>query len=533
MNKTLFQTVNASIPSGQMTVNEAGGTAYAFPVRHALAQYACTGCLRQTYYTSDEEQLTELLALAAHPEVSEEFLAKTAIYARERGFMKDVPSLLCAVLAARRSALLGKVFPRVIDSPKMLRNFAQVVRSGATGRKSFGTAIRRMIRQWLEARTELQIFNGSVGNKPSMADIIKMVHPHPATVRREALYAYLLGQELTTVQKELLPLTVRQFEAFKAGESTEVPDVPFQFLTSLELTKEQWTEIARNASWQTTRMNLNTFMRHGVFEDVETVRIIADRLRNPEEIRRAKAFPYQLMTAYCAAVDRGYGYYHCDEEPESKIPAEIAEALQDAMERATDNIPVIKGSVGICVDVSGSMSSPVTGYHSGSTSKVMCVDVAGLMASCILRQNPMAEVVPFDSSVREVPLNPRDSVMTNAKKLAALCGGCTCCSSALEYLIDQHTYPDVVIYVSDNESWFGETSWKGTQMLSKWDEMKTHNPKAKLINIDIQPNRSTQVVDREDIVNIGGFSDAVFDFVAQFVSGDSTHWVDLIEAVEL
>lgn len=533
MNENLFRTINATVPTGQMTVNEAGGTAYAFPARHALAQYACTGCLRQTYYTSDEEQLTELLALAAHPEVSEEFLAKTAIYARERGFMKDMPALLCAVLAARRSSLLEKIFSRVIDSPKMLRNFVQVIRSGATGRKSFGTSIRRLIRQWLEARTEVQLFNGSIGNDPSLADVIKMVHPSPATPQREAMYAYLLGKELFPAQKEMLPTTVRQFEAFKAGEVSEVPDVPFQFLTSLELTKEQWTEIARNASWQTTRMNLNTFMRHGVFQDAETVQLIADRLRNSEEIRRAKAFPYQLLAAYCAAVDRGYGYYHCDEEAESKIPAEIAEALQDAMELATDNIPVIKGSVGICVDVSGSMSSPVTGYHSGSTSKVMCVDVAGLMASCLLRQNPMAEVVPFDSGVHEVPLNPRDSVMTNVKKLAALCGGCTCCSAALKYLIAQNTYPDVVIYVSDNESWFGETSWKGTQMLEQWNKLKEHNPKAKLVNIDIQPNRSTQVLDRADILNVGGFSDAVFDVIEQFASGDSVQWVDLIEAVEL
>ena len=44
-----------------------------------------------------------------------------------------------------------------------------------------------------------------------------------------------------------------------------VPDVPFQMLTALALGRNGWSAIARQASWQTTRMNLNTFLRHGVF----------------------------------------------------------------------------------------------------------------------------------------------------------------------------------------------------------------------------------------------------------------------------
>ena len=44
-----------------------------------------------------------------------------------------------------------------------------------------------------------------------------------------------------------------------------------------------------------TRMNLNTFQRHGVFHDAEMVELIANRLRDAEAIKRAKVFPYQLL----------------------------------------------------------------------------------------------------------------------------------------------------------------------------------------------------------------------------------------------
>ena len=91
-----------------------------------------------------------------------------------------------------------------------------------------------------------------------------MVHPKPKTASRAALYGYLIGQPHDAAD---LPELVKQYEAFKAGESKTLPDVPFQMLTSLELSKDDWKTIARNAPWQMTRMNLNTFARHGVFED--------------------------------------------------------------------------------------------------------------------------------------------------------------------------------------------------------------------------------------------------------------------------
>jgi len=146
--------------------------------------------------------------------------------------MKDMPALLCAVLSVRDRALLAAVFPRVIDNSKMLRNFVQMVRSGVVGRKSLGTQPKRLVRGWFEARDVETIFTSSVGQSPSMSDILKMVHPKPATAEREALYGYLVGRD---EKREALPQIVRQYEAFKKGETLDVPRVPFQMLTALPL----------------------------------------------------------------------------------------------------------------------------------------------------------------------------------------------------------------------------------------------------------------------------------------------------------
>lgn len=516
-NKTLFNSTFGRLIPNTDAVNEAGGRAYSLSAKAALAQYAATGCLNSTFYASAETQLQTILNLCASSEVTPEYIARVALYARTKGAMKDVPALLCAVLSVFSPGLLAEVFDRVIDNGKMLRNFVQIMRSGAVGRKSLGTLPKRLVQQWFEARSDEQIFCASVGNDPSIADVIKMVHPKPRTESRKALFGYLIGQPYDA---EALPEIVKLFESFKAGVVKELPDVPFQMLTSLELTKEHWKTIARNAPWQMTRMNLNTFARHDVFSDRAMSKVIADRLRDETAIKRAKAFPYQLLVAYT--------------QTGANVPASVREAIQDAMEIATSNVPSFGTQVYVCPDVSGSMHSPITGVRKGSTSAVRCVDVAALVAACILRKNPGAEALPFkEDIVSGLTINPRDSVMTNATKMSSIPAGGTNCSAPLAHLNRRKAQGDLVIFVSDNESWIDQTMGRGTATMQEWNIFKARNPRAKLVCIDLQPYQTVQAVDtgRGDVLNIGGFSDQVFDVIKAFTDGSlgSDHWVGLIE----
>lgn len=535
MLKNLFPTKSGKLTPAADAVNLAGGNAYAYTDRHALAQYASTGCLGSTYYASADEQLDMILRLCEN--VDPVFIAKCAVYARQRGYMKDLPAFLCAVLAKKDVKLLEKVFSRVIDNGKMLRNFAKILRSGVTGRKSFGQSIKRMMRNWFTSRTPERVFSDSIGSDPSLSDVIKMVHPTPRDAQERALFGYLIGADPTKGNEirpgydvSKLPQLVQQFEAWKKGNGNgEVPRLPFEFLTSMHLDNDAWAQVAKNGGWQMTRMNLNTFMRHGVFNDRNMITLIANRLRDAEAIKKARVFPYQLLAAYLNA------------SPE--IPTEIREALQDAMEIAVDNVPIFNGNVWVFPDVSGSMSSPVTGYRGSSTTKVRCIDVAALVAASVLRKNKLGTVLPFEQQVigkNRLTLNPRDSVMSNAEKLSRIGGGGTNCSSVLDYILRAGSKVDLAIYVSDNESWLDtvETNsyWRnGTETMKLWNKIKLSSPDAKLVCIDLTPNVTTQAQERSDILNIGGFSDSVFNVIAEFAAGNlgNDHWVGEIEKTEL
>ncbi len=516
-NKSVFASIKGRLLPKADTVNAEGAPAYANDAPHALAQMAVTGTFADTFYTSAEMDVAKTVALANSADPR--FLAKTAVYARQKGYMKDMPAVLLAVLARRDPALFRAVFDRVVDNGKMLRTFVQVVRSGQTGRKSLGSAPKAMVQRWLNEASDWALLNANIGNDPSLGDVIKMVHPKPASPEREALFAWIVGRPCDVT---LLPEAVQDFLAFNKNARGPLPDMPFQMLTQLALTKAHWAQMATGASWAQTRQNLNTYLRHGVFDQPGMTRRVAKVLRDKDRIAKARAFPYQLMvTALNVSGD---------------MPYQIREALQDAMEVAVRNVPVVKGRVAVAVDVSGSMLSPVTGWRKGATSAVRCVDVAALVAAAFLRKNPQTQVLPFDGKVRTLRLQPRDTILTNAEKLAALAGGATNCSAPLEQLAKGRHVPDLVVFVSDNQSWI-DAQWgnQGTATAKAWEALKRRNPKAKLVCVDIAPYGTTQVKERVDVLNIGGFSDAVFDQIAAFAEDrlGPDHWVGEIKAIDL
>lgn len=529
-NRNVFKTTTTAPVAN--TVNKAGGLAYSMTNEAALCQLAVTGTFNGTYYASAKEQLDEVKKLVES--VNPALIAKIAIYAHERGKMKDMPAFLLAHLAFRGEIdCLRMAWPRVITTPKMLYNFVQITRSGVTGRKSFGTAVKNLIRGWIAAKNGNGLYRASIGaSNPSLVDVLKMVHPKPVDNEQSALFAYLLGAKRegetlvhargkrpSTVQNwEDLPSLLRHVHAFRDGDTTEAPNVDMRALTNNELTLDNWKSIALNMPWNTLRMNLNTLSRHGVFNDENLVSVLANKLRDPDEVRRTKAMPYSILTAL----------YNID------APTAITNALQDALEIATENVPRLGEKVAICIDLSGSMSNSITGNRAGSTSKVSCKMVAALMAASFMRTNDEATVIAWASRCSKVRLNPRDSVATNTAALSRVdVDHGTNAGLALQLLNNEKWNGDAIIYVSDNQSWMGNIGrWgdtSGTTMAAEWQKMSRHNKKVKLICVDLQPYTNVQVQDDNRVLNIGSFSDSCWDVIARFSNGNDANFVEAIE----
>ena len=267
--------------------------------------------------------------------------------------------------------------------------------------------------------------------------------------------------------------------------------------------------------------------------DAEMVDYVASRIADADEIRRSRQFPYQYLAAYLNA--------------SADVPQKIKASLHQAAEIACGNVPELPGPIVIGLDTSGSMGCPVTGYRGrGGTTKMRCVDVAALFAAAILRRNPDSIVIPFDTRAYNVRIDPQDTILSLSERLAKYGGGGTDCSIPLAEANKRHSKRPLVgcVLVSDNESWitggraFGYGHRGSTGVMTEWQKFITNARRhgitdPKLVCIDIQPYGSSQAPERDDILNIGGFSDAVFNVVSSFLSADKNRFVREVEAVEL
>lgn len=146
------------------TRNEAGGRAYTLAPKYALAQIAATGCFKGAYYAQADEQLATLKTLV--DQVSDNaFLAKLAVYSRQRAMMKDMPVALLLALSKRDPALFRQVFDRVVDNGRTLRTLVQFVRSGQFGRKGLSYSLQRAVQRWLNGASLEKLLSASIGNE--------------------------------------------------------------------------------------------------------------------------------------------------------------------------------------------------------------------------------------------------------------------------------------------------------------------------------------------------------------------------------
>jgi 60 kDa SS-A/Ro ribonucleoprotein len=552
-NKTLFASLKSLMPRATVR-NEAGGPAYALEPKHALAQIAATGCFNGAYYADAESQLDTVKSLVARVN-DNVFLAKLAVYSRERAFMKDMPAALTATLAARDTELFHKAFDRAIDNGRVLRTLFQMIRSGQFGKKSLSSSLQRAFQRWLNTASPEKLLSAAIGHDPSLRDILRMARPTPPDNARRAMFGWLTDKEQSKwapATEVDLPEQVRLLVAFRTAESAEQQVALLQGSASDEhraalharwdLLADSakgplvWSAIARTMGPQALRMNLNTLQRHGVFQDAAMVQAVADRLADENEIRRSRQFPYQYFAAYLNASD--------------EVPHKIKAALHKAAELACGNVPVLPGPVIIGLDTSGSMSCPVTGNRGrGATSKMRCVDVAALFAAAILRRNPDSVIIPFDTQAYDAKVDPSDSILSLSERLAKYGGGGTDCSIPLRQAHVLHSERKFAgcVLVSDNESWvYGNHAFAygitgSTGVLTEWQEFVKNQVRLpggsiegpKLVCINIQPYGSTQAPERSDILNIGGFSDAVFNVVASYLSDDVNRFVAEVDSIEL
>jgi 60 kDa SS-A/Ro ribonucleoprotein len=118
--------------------------------------------------------------------------------------------------------------------------------------------------------------------------------------------------------------------------------------------------------------------------------------------------------------------------------------------------------------------------------------------------------------------------------LSSTSGG-TNVSSCLKLANNYHETAPLFIILSDNQSWMGNVFGEHTSAKLEWakynQQTTTKNGKpSKLICWDLSPSITTQIQTDSNVLNIGGYTDNVFQVIKYFNDFESPEkWTDLIE----
>ena len=189
-NKNLFSSIKSWLPRTS-AVNEAGGRAYALAPKHALAQLAATGCFNGAYYATRRDSARRAQA-ADRPGRRQRLPGQAGRLRRERAYMKDMPAALvgCA-LEARHGALAPRVRPRRRQRPRPAHACSRWFARASSAARACRRRCSGRFQRWLNDASVGKLLSASIGNDPSLRDVLRMARPTPRDNARRALFGWL------------------------------------------------------------------------------------------------------------------------------------------------------------------------------------------------------------------------------------------------------------------------------------------------------------------------------------------------------
>ena len=361
--------------------------------------------------------------------------------------------------------------------------------------------LRKALTHKLETFNEYQL-SKSLGEsrEVSLADCVKLLRPNPEKARvsknfyRDVIEGNVhFGGEVKQVQSEL--------SKSKNKNNTS--------------TKEDVRESIDTSTVMAIVKNLVALEREGLFEDINVVDSIVNKLTNKKEIHKSRLLPFRFYSAY---------------EEVSNIPRNsmgkrrIMDALVEALDLSIDNLQNIEGYSAILIDRSGSMR------HSVSSASNVTADIVACMLGAIMFKKGIADVYVFASSCRQVTnISTKSTVMDIMHSIrTTYVGAGTYLDIALNHLLNnQGTKYDNLIILSDNDCYssnktvFNLHSW-GVSSIGCDDALNKlfENKVIKKLYLDNLLGNSFSIMNTDDYRKnlITGFSERVVDIINVYSS---------------
>ncbi len=488
------------------TKNHEGAVAYTMPLKEELVSMVVSSFLQDTFYESTDERTARLSALVAQvAKTDPEFVAKLAVYARKQMYLRTVPVVLVVELAKHHSGdnlvsrAVTQIVERVDDMTELLAYYA--ISNSRTEFKKLHKLSNQIKIGLQTAFLKFDAYQFGKYNRDktvTVKDVLFLSHIKPETPEQTALFDQIVNDTLPTPD-------TWETAVSKDGNIAAV-----------------WERLINEnkLGYMALLRNLRNILQANV--SLATVEKVVAKLTKPEAVLKSKQLPFRFFSAYreLQAVSNQY-------------VSSVMQALDTAANlSAKENVPWLSPdkSYFLAVDVSGSMEGTLS-----PKSKVSYKDVALLQAATVAHVCKNFTLGMFAERFGVVNIasgSPVCSTVTGLKNQSNNYGGATNGYLVLEHLIKNNLKYRYVIFFTDCQLYNSATGMMYYQAYDQsfnklWTEYKRMNPDAEMIIFNLAGYATTPVsVNREDVTQISGWSDRIYDLL------NSREFSTVVEKVE-
>lgn len=486
--------------------------AQAWSMRPELELYAAvvTATLSDKFYEGNDERVKRIQGLIER--VSPEFVAKLAIYAREKMYLRSIPLVLTVELAKRHQGddLVRKLVACVIQRADEITELLACYQAAnqRTGVKKLGKLSKQLQKGLAEAFNKFDEYQFAKYNRAAevkLRDALFLVHPKAKDESQQALFDKIAQDSLATAY-------TWESELSKAGQGT------FEDAEDKALAKAgTWQELIDSGrlGYMALLRNLRNLLEAPV-GDAHLQKVVA-QLTDPAAVRKSKQYPFRFLSAYRELQAVGH-----------PMTPQVLEALERAVLASVDNLAGFdeRTTVFISCDVSGSMYSTIS-----PKSTVSMYDI-GLVLGMLLQAKCARVTTSIFGDSHKVIQLPRGQVLSNAFTLRSMegkVGYATNGWKVIDHLVSTRTVVDKVMLFTDCQLY--NTNGNAT-IASLWKTYRKLAPKAKLYLFDLQGYGHAPLRLQEDnVFLIAGWSDKVFEILAAIERGEDA--LSAVEAIEI
>lgn len=495
--------------------NNAGGYSFKISAQEQLERFILIGSEGGTYYVNEQKLTKENAeAIVNHIKYNGKSVVDTVVdfAVNNRAPKADAGIFVLALVTAfgdeEAKVKAYQAISKVCKTSTHLFTFLANVQNLRGWSRGLRNGVAKFYTERNVAGLAYQIIKYRNRAGFTHKDALRLSHAKTTDEAKNELFKYAVGK---LTEAEVSNQTVQAFG--KAQTSTDAEEI-IKLIDTYGLTwemiptemfnnKEVLESLAKTMPITALVRNLNRFSYNGLTDGrTATVRTIVDRLKDKELVQKAGIHPLNVVNAMLTYAS-GHGQKGNKTWEANQY---IVDALDFTYRHSIESLVPTGKEILIGVDISGSMRSPVNGMAMSAS------QIANILAVTMLKSEPNAELVWFDTGIKQPKLGATSSLKEVLQNSPT--GGGTDCAQPLQYALDRKTKYDAIIILTDNETWAGPAH--GAEVIEKY--RKSVNPDVKVVEIAMVANPHSNLPDDDkNLLRIVGFDASVVDVVNSFI----------------